>query len=113
MSLEVIYSDESSQDVLNQSRWYRTQGGEDLANQYAAAVEATVERLSQYPMMGPLCRFPARGLSGLRSLPLNRPYQRHVLFYFLIHGKLAVYRVLDGARDLRERLLEPPEREDA
>lgn len=112
MSREVLYGHDFTQDVLNQSRWYGRQRDAGLAEGYKSAITATIRLLNQHPGLGAHCHFPDPALVAWRSIPVDRPFHQHLLFYFVIGEKLVIFRVLSGARNLRERLLEPPEQEE-
>ena len=108
MSLRVVYTDDFPADVAAQARWYFRQRDEVLALDYARAVEATLEFLSQHPHLGTLCAYPEPQLAGLRFYLVEKPFNRHLIHYRISSEELVAFRVVPGARDLPRRLLDPP-----
>ena len=108
MSLRVVYTDDFPADVAEQARWYALQRDEALALDYARAVEATLEFLAQHPRLGSLCHYPEPQLADLRSYLVEKPFDRHLIYYRIADEELVAFRVVPGARDLPRRLLDPP-----
>ena len=108
MSLRVVYTDDFPSDVAAQARWYARQRDEALALDYACAVEATLEFLAQHPELGTPCNYPEPQLAGLRFYLVEKPFNRHLVFYRISGADLEAFRVVPGARDLPRRLLDPP-----
>jgi len=108
MSLRVVFTDDFPADVATQARWYARQRDEDLALDYAQAVEATLELLAEHPQLGSPCHYPEPQLAGLRFYPVTKPFHRHLIYYRTSNEELAAFRVVPGARDLPRRLLDPP-----
>lgn len=77
------------------------------------AVEATLEFLAQYPLLGTLCRYPEPQLAELRFYLVEKPFDRHLIYYRTAGDKLIAFRVVPGARELPRRLLVPPEKSDS
>lgn len=95
-------------DFDRQFRWYDRKGGWEVARRYLAAVDRTLEKLAQQPDLGRVRRFPQPELRGVRSLAVERPFNRHMIFYRFDETNVEAWRVIHGARDLPRRLLEPP-----
>ena len=108
MSLRVVYTDDFPADVARQARWYARQRDETLALDYARAVEATLELLALHPHLGKLCDYPEPQLAGLRFCLVDKPFDRHLIYYRISDEELVAFRVVPGARDLPRRLLDPP-----
>ena len=96
-------------DLTNQYRWYLDQGGQEVAERFLNAFDTTIEQLLKMPTIGRLRRFRAAELQGIRSVMLGRGYRSHLIFYRIIGRTVSVERVMHGARDLENRLLEAPE----
>jgi toxin ParE1/3/4 len=109
MSLRVEKSPISLADFESQYRWYASEAGEAVAEAYLDALHATIELLAQHPALGRLRRFRHPLLRGFRSFRVAAPFQKHLLFYRHDDECLLVERVVHDARDLPQRLLEPPE----
>ena len=108
MSVTVRRADGFKEDFHRQYRWYLGKAGETVAEGYLAAVERTLEELERHPEMGRLRRFRHPELQGIRSLCVERPFHKHVLFYRWEGDTLSIERVMHGARNLPRRLMEPP-----
>ena len=108
MSLRVVYTDDFPVDVAVQARWYARQRDEALAFDYARAVESTLEFLAENSGLGGFCNYPEPQLADLRSYLVEKPFDRHLIYYRISAGELVAFRVVPGARDLPRRLLEPP-----
>jgi plasmid stabilization system protein ParE len=102
------YSDETIRDISLHYEWYVERAGEDVAARYLAAMENTRLTLCKQPDLGRLCRFRSQKLADIRSFPIEGAFGRHLVFYQILCGTLFVFRVLHGARDLPQRLLDPP-----
>jgi toxin ParE1/3/4 len=95
-------------DFNRQFRWYDREAGWELARRYLAAVDRTLEKLAQQPDLGRVRRFPQPELRGIRSFAVERPFNRHLIFYRYDETRIEAWRVIHGARDLPRRLLERP-----
>jgi plasmid stabilization system protein ParE len=98
------------EDVAGQFEWYFDQGGKDLAWRFFTAVDSTLLKLARQPDLGRLRRFKKARLLGLRSLQVESPFDRLVIFYREQAGELIAERLMHGSRDLPRRLAEPPGR---
>jgi plasmid stabilization system protein ParE len=95
-------------DVEQQVEWYAVNAGWEVADRYLAAVEATCNLLSEYPLLGARGTFTHQRLRDWRFIVVLRPFNKHVLFYEVIGGEAMMRRAMHGQRDLPHRLLEPP-----
>ena len=108
MSLEVFISRRAEQDMTLQYRWYLENAGFDIAERHLLAVDETIRSVASRPDLGIRRHFQAPELANIRSIQIRRPFDRHLLFY-CEGGVLRVERIMHGARDLPNRLLEEPE----
>jgi len=108
MSLALQRSDYFNVDFDLQYRWYLREAGEEVAERYLAAVIATLRELARHPGLGRERRFREEALKGLRSLRVNRPFHRHLIFYRHTEAELFAERIMHGMRDLPRRLREAP-----
>ncbi len=97
MSLRVAYTDDFPADVAAQARWYARMRDEELAVNYARAVETTLEFLAQNPLVGALCRFPEPQLAELRFYLVEKPFGRHLIYYRISGEELVAFRVVPGS----------------
>ena len=109
MSWQFERSVEFWEDYGHRLRWYFGEGGEPLAKRFAQALDVTLERISLEPTLGRKRRFRHPVLQGLRSLALEKPFENLLLFYRFENGVLEIWRLMHGAQDLGNRLLEPNE----
>jgi toxin ParE1/3/4 len=107
MSLHILIAQRAEQDLALQYRWYAEEAGMDVAEQYLVAVHDTIQVLAKHPDLGVRRRFQSPELVHIRSIPIAKPFHRHLLFYR--HGDtLRIERVMHGARDLQRRLSQEP-----
>jgi plasmid stabilization system protein ParE len=107
MSWRLERSGEFWDDYGHRFRWYFGEGGETLAVRFAKALDETLDRLLMEPTLGHKRRFKHPMLQGLRSIPLQKPFDNFLLFYRLDAAVIEVWRLMHGAQDLGNRLLEP------
>lgn len=80
-----------------------------MAERFLAAFDATVERLAKVPELGRRRRFQDPELEGMRSLAIGGRFKAHLIFYRGSDTTVSIERVMHGARDLPQHLLEAPE----
>ena len=108
MSLRVQRSEWFVGDLEHYAAWYDREAGWDIAERYLKAVAATLARLAESPGLGHETGFDALELSGLRCGQVEKPFQKHLIFYRYNETTLAAERAVHGARDLPRRLLQRP-----
>lgn len=96
-------------DFELQSRWYVSEAGEEVAQRYLEALDATLQLLRVHPGLGRKRSFRHPLLRGIRSFRVSPPFDRHLIFYRFDRSTLYAERVIHGMRDLPHRLLQPPE----
>jgi plasmid stabilization system protein ParE len=96
-------------DVLRQFLWYCDEAGEEVAWRFEAAVEHTLLALARQPDLGQRRRFKHPKLRNLHSIPVQRPFNKLLLFYRVGDDYIEAWRLMHGARDLARRLAEPPD----
>lgn len=105
MSLSIFISQRAEEDLALQHQWYLKEAGADVAESYLLAVDETLRMLATQPDIGFLRRFKATELQGVRSIAIRGSFRRHLIFY-RDGERLSIERVMHGARDLPQRLLE-------
>ncbi len=108
MSLRIFISSRAEQDLTMQYRWYLENADPEVAERYLSAVNDTIGRIAEWPGLGRRRRFRAAELANIRSIQVRRPFDCHLVF-FEEGDSLRIVRVIHGARDLPERLLDDPE----
>jgi len=108
MSLRLEQADSFREDFALQALWYVREAGEDVARRFHEAVDSTMRSLCRQPDLGRIRRFRHPTLQGLRSIPLERPFDKLLIFYRLEGDCVQAWRLMHGARDLPRRLRQPP-----
>jgi toxin ParE1/3/4 len=108
MSLDISIALRAEQDMTLQYRWYLKNADSDVAERYLLAVHETILRIAEWPDLGRPRHFRAPELSHIRSIQIKRPFECHLLF-FMKRETLRIERVMHGARDLPQRLLDDPQ----
>ena len=106
MTLSLQKSDAFLHDFALQALWYVREAGDEVARDFQIAVDARLRLLCTHPGLGRLRSFQHPKLHALRSFPLDRPFDRILLFYRVSGSTLQVVRIMHGARDLPNRLAE-------
>jgi plasmid stabilization system protein ParE len=112
MSLKIRRSDWFLGDLEHYAAWYQSEASWEVAQRYLRAVSTTLARLADMPGLGRPSRFSAPVLRDLRIYPVERPFEKHLIFYRHHSATLCVERAVHGARDLPRRLTQPPDVED-
>ena len=97
-------------DLEHYAAWYDREADWDVAERYLDAVARSIGRLAEMPEMGYQTSFHAPELRGIRCWPVERPFQKHLIFYRYDERVLRIERVVHGSRDLVRRLRETPHR---
>lgn len=94
----------ATQDVEDELIHYLvSEGSEQAALGFVAAIEQAYAHLAQHPSMGSPRYAYELDIPGLRSWPLDRyPY---VIFYIEREDHVEIWRVLNGKRDIAKWLL--------
>ena len=108
MSLRVQRSEWFVGDLEHYAAWYDREAGWSIAERYLKAVAATLARLADEPALGNGTGFDALELRGLRCRQVEKPFQKHLIFYRYNETTLSAERAVHGARDLPRRLAQPP-----
>jgi len=108
MSLRVQRSEWFIGDLEHYAAWYDREAGWEIAERYLKAVTATLARLAEMPALGHATAFDSPELIGMRCVVVEKPFQKHLIFYRFDETTLSAERAIHGARDLARRLLQPP-----
>lgn len=108
MSLRIRRSDWFIGDLEHYASWYQDEASWEVAERYLRAINATLARLSEMPELGRPARFSNPILRDMRCFPVERPFEKHLIFYRHDESTLYVERAVHGARDLPRRLTQPP-----
>ena len=107
MKRRILRRPRAIDDLTQQTAYYLSEAGEEIARRFLAAAEETLERLLDLPHAGASRTYLNPSLEGLRMFPV-RGFERHVLFYRPTPEGLELVRVLHDARDLKPILEEEP-----
>jgi plasmid stabilization system protein ParE len=95
-------------DFENLFGWYIEQAGAEAAWRFEAALDTSLARLSVRPDSGRPRHFRHRELSGLRSFPVEHPFENLLIFYRATDDTVQAVRLMHGARNLPRRLRTSP-----
>lgn len=88
--------------------WYLQEAGEHVAWRFFDAVELTVARVAGHSEIGRLRCFNDERLQGLRSLRVDVPFDKVLIFYRVASDHIELWRLMHGARNLPVLLKEQP-----
>jgi plasmid stabilization system protein ParE len=108
MSLAIQRSIFFFEDFMLQAEWYAARAGEEVANRWQEAVDATLHALAASPGLGRRRRLRHRELKNIRSFRVNPPFDIHLVFYRFDDKALYAERLIHGGRDLPRRISQPP-----
>ena len=108
MSLRVVQTPESLADLALQADYYARKENIALARRYTDAVSATVRLLAAHPWIGKETDYPHPKLAGIRFFLVQKPFDKHLIFYRVCGNTLDIVRIFHGLRELPQRLLNPP-----
>ena len=85
---------------------YLQQFGEALADRFIDRVEQSLNLLARQPALGHPGRYRHPRLAGLRSWAVAEPFGDWLIFYWDRARHVHLFRLMHGARDLAQRLVE-------
>ena len=109
MSLRIRRSQWFIGDLEHYAAWYQNKASWEISERYLHAVSATIVRLAEMPGLGRPTRFSNPILRSLQCFAVERPFEKHLIFYRHDVSTLYIERAVHGARDLPLRLVQPPE----
>jgi toxin ParE1/3/4 len=109
MNLAIQKADFFKQDFAIRFARYVEEAGPDIARRFQVALDQSLNKLASRPDLGRSRLFRNPRLQGLRSLPLERPFNKILVFYRAEEATFHAVRLIHGARDLPRRLAEPPD----
>ncbi len=109
--MKVLRAADFLSDMEAQFEWYARHAGWDVAERFLDAVESSCRMLAAHPLIGPVGRFSHPRLQDWRFLLVQRPFNKHILFYEVVNNTVILRRAMHGHRNLHKRLLEPPTQE--
>ena len=108
MSLRVVQTPESLADVALQADYYAQRENVALAQRFTNAVKNAVRLLASHPRIGKETDYSQPKLAGIRFFLVQKPFDKHLIFYRVCGQTLDIVRIVHGMRDLPRRLLDPP-----
>jgi plasmid stabilization system protein ParE len=93
-------------DVARLTIYYVEEANLQIALRFIQSLERSMDVLSRVPEIGSRRKFRDRSLRDLRSFRVKPPFSRILIFYRIKPERLEFFRLMHGARDLPERLLE-------
>jgi plasmid stabilization system protein ParE len=104
MSLRPEISDRAQRDLDRQYRWYLKHAGVEVADGFFAEFHAAFGRLLECPQIGWQRNFRGRKLARLRSLLMDAPYEKYIIYHRVEPECVWVERVIHTSRDIPRRL---------
>ncbi|WP_366852543.1 type II toxin-antitoxin system RelE/ParE family toxin [Phenylobacterium sp.] len=101
----VVPRERARQDMRAAARYYRLEAGEDVALGFVAELRAALATIATHPGAGSPHYGITLGIAGLRSRPLGR--NSYLVFYVEGDGRIEVWRVIHGRRDIASLLGAP------
>jgi toxin ParE1/3/4 len=83
----------------------------DAGDQFLYAAESTFQRIAKNPGVGRLCNFKDPSVAQLRQYPV-KGFKNYLVLYELTETVIDIVRVVHGARNFEQLLLEPEDLED-
>jgi plasmid stabilization system protein ParE len=108
MNLAIQKAEFFKQDYAIRFAWYVDEAGPEVARRFQAALDQALSKLVSHPDLGRRRKFSNPRLQDLRSIQIERPFNKLLVFYRVSGDVLHAVRLLHGARDLPRRLSEPP-----
>lgn len=96
---QIVLSDATVSDILEQAAWYEEQSGLKLARRWEQAVTSVLLRIATTPAAGAPCTFKAPELTGMRRVSVPG-FPKHLVFYRLQKQETVILRIVHGERDL-------------
>jgi plasmid stabilization system protein ParE len=98
---ETILAPEAIAQIVEQSDYYLSKSGPDLAERWRIAVRDTARSLQTMPQRRPICRFATSRIQDVRRIQIPG-FPNHSLFYKIHEQQREVHvlYMLHGARDI-------------
>jgi toxin ParE1/3/4 len=102
----------ATREISDQSSFYKSRSGAELAERWRAAVNHAIRTLRTLPERGGLVSPGSSTLGDIRRLPIEG-FPKHLIFYRIdaATGTIFILRVIHGARDLNSLLESGPREE--
>ena len=98
MSLAIQKAEFFQQDYAKRFAWYVDEASENVARRFQLALNQSLNKLANRPDLGRLRHFRNSRLQGLRSLPVERPFNKILIFYHASSDSLHAVRRSCAAR---------------
>lgn len=96
MKAELVYLAPAAEDFAEIVKQHLVRSGPKYARAISESMEAQLNQLMDYPLMGQTHPDPLLAANGFRKLVLKSPY---VAVYKLSGNTVYIYRIVDGRRD--------------
>jgi plasmid stabilization system protein ParE len=93
---KLIYLAPAREDILDIARYHLEKVGVDSARNITEEILGNIDRLAQFPLMGPLHPDPVLAENGYRKLVITPIY---VCIYKVFDDSIYIYRVVNGKTD--------------
>lgn len=93
---KLIYLAPAREDILDIARYHLEKVGVNSAREITEEIERTINRLTQFPLMGQTHPDPVLAESGYRKLVIISTY---VCIYKIFDDGVYIYRIVHGKTD--------------
>src|SRR6476619_4983480 len=100
MPLPVLKRPQAERDI-EECFVYIAEDNVDIAVEFLAAVEASVEQLGEFPMMGKSREFQNKQLRSVRMWHV-KGFENYLIFYMATVTAIEIIRVLHSSRDIED-----------
>lgn len=99
---KIIYLRPAREDILDIARLHLEKAGVNSARKITIEIEETINRLADFPLLGPIHPDPILSENGYRKLVVSHPY---VCIYKVFDDGIYIYRIVNARMDYPTLLL--------
>ena len=99
---KIIYLRPAREDILDIARLHLEKAGVNSARKITIEIEKTINRLSDFPLLGPIHPDPILSENGYRKLVVMPPY---VCIYKVFDDGVYIYRIVNARMDYPKLLV--------
>lgn len=100
MPLQIFKRPQAERDI-EECFVYIAEDNLDIAVSFLGAIEGSLEKLAEFPLLGKTREFQNKQLQGVRMWHV-KGYENYLIFYAATHSAIEVIRIVHGSRDIEE-----------
>ena len=100
MTFGYVLRPQADLDIDNISDYLVEHAGLDTGLQFLSDIYETFATLTLHPEMGWPCKVRNLQITNARVFRVSARFEKYLIFYQLIQGRIEILRVLHGAQDL-------------